>query len=264
MSTPAFPAAEGDGGAGHPRDRRAYRRHQVALAARDTLGVGMGYLPLGAAFGVLLSASGLQWWWAPVFSVLIYAGSMEFLAIGLVTGGVGLAQVAATTFFVNFRHVFYGLSFPLRKVRSGIGRLYGVHALTDEAYALLATRPQQGLTGTRVLATQILCHLYWLTGSTAGALLGARLGLDAEGLGFTLTALFVVLTIDAYRAAPDLPTLVMALACAGLALAVAPGGMLVLALTAFVVVLLARLLLRRRNGPAGAGDHGHHVGGTDA
>ncbi|PFG39246.1 4-azaleucine resistance transporter AzlC [Georgenia soli] len=279
MSTPAFPTSEGDDGthqaglgpdgshdgdAGTGHDRRAYRRHQVALAARDTVGVGMGYLPLGAAFGVLLSASGLQWWWAPVFSVLIYAGSMEFLAIGLVTGGVGLAQVAATTFFVNFRHVFYGLSFPLRKVRSGIGRLYGVHALTDEAYALLATRPQQGLTGTRVLATQILCHLYWLTGSTVGALLGARLGLDAEGLGFTLTALFVVLTIDAYRAAPDLPTLLMALACAGLALAVAPGGMLVLALTAFVVVLVARLLLRRRDGAAPAGDLGHHVGGTDA
>src|SRR4051794_8081705 len=127
MSTPASPTPEGDDGThlgngtagarrhaqqdgepGTAQDRRAYRRHQVALAAKDTLGVGMGYLPLGAAFGVLLATSGLQWWWAPVFSVLIYAGSMEFLAIGLVTGGVGLAQVAATTFFVNFRHVFYG------------------------------------------------------------------------------------------------------------------------------------------------------------
>jgi 4-azaleucine resistance transporter AzlC len=282
MSTPASPAAEGDDGtqpgglnaagpesgehdvARPPQERRAYRRHQVALAARDTIGVGMGYLPLGMAFGVLLATSGLHWWWAPVFSVLIYAGSMEFLAIGLVTGGVGLAQVAATTFFVNFRHVFYGLSFPLRKIRSGLGRLYGVHALTDEAYALLATRPPQTLTGTRVLATEIFCHLYWFTGSTVGALLGAGLGLDAEGLGFALTALFVVLTIDAYRAAPDLPTLLVALACAGLALAVAPGGMLVLALTAFVVVLIARLLRRRRHGTAGetsrtSDAEGHHA-----
>jgi 4-azaleucine resistance transporter AzlC len=266
MSARAVPAAGGDDGdrlgTGHDaappvaaavQERRAHRRHQVALAARDTLGVGMGYLPLGTAFGVLLATSGLDWWWAPVFSVLIYAGSMEFLAIGLVTGGVGLAQVAATTFFVNFRHVFYGLSFPLRRIRSGLARLYGVHALTDEAYALLATRPPQSLTGTRVLATEIFCHLYWLTGSTVGALLGAGLGLDAEGLGFALTALFVVLTIDAYRAAPDLPTLLVALACAGLALAVAPGGMLVLALTAFVVVLVARLLRQRaRQGAAGA------------
>ncbi|MFH5824970.1 AzlC family ABC transporter permease [Georgenia sp. AZ-5] len=235
-------------------DGAGHRRREVLLAAKDTVGVGMGYLPLGAAFGVLLATSGLQWWWAPVFSVLIYAGSMEFLAIGLVTGGVGLGQVAATTFFVNFRHVFYGLSFPLLKIRSGAGRLYGVHALTDEAYALLATRPQQGMTGTRVLATEVFCHLYWLTGSTTGALLGARLGLTAEGLGFALTALFVVLTIDAFRSSPDLPTLVIALACAVLALVVAPGSMLVVALTLFVAVLGARFAVTDPRRHGGRGD----------
>ncbi|RPF27171.1 AzlC family ABC transporter permease [Georgenia muralis] len=219
------------------------QRREVAAAVRDTAAVGMGYLPLGAAFGILLVGSGLAWWWAPVFSVLIYAGSMEFLAISLVTGGVGLAQVALTTFFVNFRHVFYGLSFPLLEIRSTAGRLYGVHALTDEAYALLATRPHAQLTGTRVLATEILCHAYWVAGSTTGALLGSRLGLQVEGMGFALTALFVVLTIDAFRASPDVPTLVVALACAALALVVAPGSMLVIALTAFVLVLLARFAL---------------------
>ena len=248
MPAPApVPGLRGDDGG---RSRSADRRHQIVLAAKDTVGLGMGYLPLAAAFGVLLATSGLDWWWAPVFSVLIYAGSMEFLAIGLVTGGVGLAQVAATTFFVNFRHVFYGLSFPLLKIRSGLGRLYGVHALTDEAYALVATKPRRELTGTRVLATEVLCHLYWLTGSTTGALLGASLGVDAEGLGFALTALFVVLTIDAFRAAPDLPTLLIAVVCAVLALAVSPGSMLVLALTAFVVVLVGRFAAAARRGGA--------------
>ncbi|UNX55239.1 AzlC family ABC transporter permease [Georgenia sp. TF02-10] len=250
------------GGAGGP----AGWRHDVAVATRDTAGVGMGYLPLGAAFGMLLVTSGLAWWWAPVFSVLIYAGSMEFLAIGLVTGGVGLAQVAVTTFFVNFRHIFYGLSFPLLKIRSGLGRAYGVHALTDEAYALLATRPRQELTGRRVLATEVLCHLYWLTGSTAGALLGARLDWDPAGLGFALTALFVVLTIDAFRASPDPVTLVVALACAGLALAVAPGSMLVLALGAFVVVLMVRFALASRHDggrPGHAGGPGHDGAGPE-
>ncbi|WP_127128138.1 AzlC family ABC transporter permease [Georgenia sp. SYP-B2076] len=241
-----MPAVSHTPGAGDARTDGVDRRHEIGRAARDTVGVGMGYLPLGAAFGVLLATSGLDWWWAPVFSVLIYAGSMEFLAIGLVTGGVGLAQVAATAFFVNFRHVFYGLSFPLLKIRSGLGRLYGVHALTDEAYALLATKPHHDLTGTRVLATEVLCHLYWLTGSVTGALLGASLGLDAGGLGFALTAVFVVLTIDAFRAAPDVPTLVIAVACAVLALAVRPGSMLVVALLTFVAVLIGRFLLAAR------------------
>lgn len=264
MSAVPDPAPTGSGdrpgepptASGNPPDRRAYRRREVGLALRDTLAVGAGYLPLGGAFGVLLSNSGLDWWWAPVFSVLIYAGSMEYLAIGLVTGGVGLLQVATTTFFVNFRHVFYGLSFPLLRIRSTAGRLYGVHALTDEAYALLATRPHHTLTGTRVLATEVLCHLYWVTGSTAGALLGAGLGLDVEGLGFTLTALFVVLTIDAFRVSPDVPTLLVALACAGLGLT-AGDGMLVVALLAFVAVLAVRFAITSRSGsPAADGTEG--------
>src|SRR3546814_8178273 len=95
--------------------------------------------------------------WAPVFSVLIYAGSMEFLAIGLVTGGAGLLQVATTTFFVNFRHVFYGLSFPLRKVRSAVGRLYGVHALTDEAYALRSEEHTSELQSLMRISYAVFC-----------------------------------------------------------------------------------------------------------
>lgn len=221
---------------------RPTTRADVVAGVRDAVGVGMGYVPLGAAFGVLLVTSGLEWWWAPVFSVLIYAGSMEFLAIGLVTGGASLATAATTAFFVNFRHLFYGLSFPLQLVRSRLGRVYGVHALTDEAYAVVTTRTAAGapMSGARVLATEALCHLFWVTGSTAGALLGAGLGLGVEGLGFALTALFVVLSIDAYRAAPDALTAAVAVGCAGLGLWFAPDGMLVLALSAFAVALLVR------------------------
>lgn len=225
-------------------------RAAVADGVRDAAGVGMGYVPLGAAFGVLLVTSGLEWWWAPVFSVLIYAGSMEFVAIGLVTGGASLATAATTALFVNFRHVFYGLSFPLQLVRSPLGRVYGIHALTDEAYAVVTARAAAGapMSGARVLTTEALCHLFWVTGSTAGALLGAGLGLDVEGLEFALTALFVVLSIDAYRAAPDAVTAAVALGCAGLGLWLAPGGMLVLALSAFAVALVARYAVGRRAG----------------
>ena len=62
-----------------------HRRSAVRLAAGDTVGVGLGLFPIGMAFGLLVVQSGLEWWWAPVFSFLVYAGSMEFLLIGLVT-----------------------------------------------------------------------------------------------------------------------------------------------------------------------------------
>lgn len=216
----------------------------VRAAARDTLGVGLGLYPLGIAFGVLLTQSGFAWWWAPLFSLLIYAGSLEFLAIGLFLALTPLASVALTTFLVNFRHVFYGLSFPLHQVRGRFAKAYSVYALTDEAYALCAARP--GLSGRRILAIQAFCQAYWVAGGLTGALAGAALPGTLHGLDFALTALFVVLAIDGYRATRDVPGPVLALLCALTALVVARGQLLVVALGLYVLTLAARHLLRSR------------------
>ena len=61
-------------------------RHDVRLAVRDTIGVGLGLFPIGLAFGVLVVQSGFHWWWAPLFSTIVYAGSIEFLMVGLIWG----------------------------------------------------------------------------------------------------------------------------------------------------------------------------------
>lgn len=216
----------------------------IRAAATDTLGVGLGLFPLGVAFGVLLVQSGFDWWWAPVFSLLIYAGSLEFLAIGLFLALTPLASVAVTTFLVNFRHVFYGLSFPLHQVRGRAARAYSVYALTDEAYALAAARP--GLTGRRIVAIQVFCQAYWVLGGVTGGLLGAALPGTVRGLDFALTALFAVLAVDGWRATRDVPGPVLALLCALVALVVAEGQLLVVALGLYVLALTARYLVRRR------------------
>ncbi len=218
--------------------------HAVRSAAADTLGVGLGLYPLGVAFGVLLVQSGFDWWWAPVFSLLIYAGSLEFLAIGLFLALTPLASVAVTTFLVNFRHVFYGLSFPLHRVRGRAAKAYSVYALTDEAYALAAARP--GLTGRRIVAVQAFCQAYWVLGGVTGALLGAALPGDLRGLDFALTALFAVLAVDGWRATRDVPGPVLALLCALAALLLAKGQLLVVALGLFVAALTVRYLVRGR------------------
>lgn len=85
---------------------------QARQGVRDSALVGLGIVPLGLAFGLLITQAGFAWWWAPVFSVVIYAGSMEFLAINMVLTGVGPVSSAVTALMVNFRHLFYGLTFP--------------------------------------------------------------------------------------------------------------------------------------------------------
>ena len=228
--------------------------HGPAFAAAfvDTISVGVGMFPLGAAFGLLVVQSGLDWWWAFIFSVLVYAGSMEFLAVGLVVVVTPLPQLALTTFLVNFRHVFYALSFPLHSVRGRAGKAYSMYALTDEAYALTAGRPGVPLSSARILWLQFFCQAYWVAGSVAGALLGSWLAVDLLGLTFTLTALFVVLAMEAIRVERDLPGPVLALVCALLALLAAPGSMLIIGMSLFVATLIVRFMLQRTRGEADA------------
>jgi 4-azaleucine resistance transporter AzlC len=210
--------------------------------------VGLGLFSLGLAFGLVVVHAGLPWWWATVFTAVVYAGSLEFLLVSLATAAAPLAVVAATTFFVNLRHVFYALSFPLDRVHGRLAKVYSTYALTDEAYAVTAAHPREW-TSRSILLVQIIFQVAWVSGGTIGALVGSVLPIErVQGLDFALTALFVVLAIDAYRARPDRLLALAACACAVVAVLVAPGQMLVVAFAAYTAILLARLALGRRRG----------------
>ncbi|NGP09403.1 AzlC family ABC transporter permease [Rhodococcus sp. 14C212] len=222
------------------------RLSEIRTGVRDSWAVGLGLIPLGLAFGVVLTQAGFDWWWAPVFSTVIYAGSMEFLAVGLIGAVTPVASIAAATLLVNFRHVFYGLSFPLEKIRSRLGRAYGVYALTDETYAIVATKRRDELTGTRMLSVAATCQLLWVVSGTAGALIGAALPAGLSGLEFALTALFAVLALDAFRLGRDLPASALAVVCGLVGAAVSKDGMLVISLGLFVACLLLRFVYRNK------------------
>lgn len=212
---------------------------------RDATPAGLAAVPLGLAFGVLVAQSGLDWWWGTLFAAVVFAGSFEFLLLGLVTAGAALPTIALTALLVNVRHVFYSLSFPLHRL-PGVAKVYGTFALTDEAWALTASPQTQRWRAARILAIQGGFHLAWVASVTVGALTGALVPDWIVGLDFALTALFVVLGIDAARARRDLPAPFVAVACAAIAGLLVPGGMLVGGIVLFVVFLLARIAVRRR------------------
>nr|WP_319023141.1 AzlC family ABC transporter permease [Streptomyces phaeolivaceus] len=203
--------------------------------------MGLGLVPLGLAFGLLVTRSGLDWWWATAFTTLIYAGSFEFLLIGLVVAVAPLATVALTALLVNIRHLFYALSFPLDRVKGSLGRAYSTFALTDEAYALATGERARSWSGRRIVWLQVFMQVYWAAGATAGALLGAVLPGSVTGLDFALTALFAVLALDAPRdRRGDLPTPLLALLAAVVARLLFPEQLLLAAFALFTAGLLAR------------------------
>ena len=192
--------------------------------------------------------AGLAWWWATVFTAVVYAGSLEFLLVGLAVAATPLAQVAATTLIVNLRHVFYALSFPLDRVDGVFARVYSTYALTDEAYAVTAGEPQKW-SSRSILLVQFIFQLAWVSGATIGALLGTAVPIErVQGLDFALTALFVVLAIDAYRNRPDRQVAASAGVCAVVAALIVPDQMLVWAFVGYTAILLGRLFVARRGG----------------
>ncbi|WP_242458086.1 AzlC family ABC transporter permease [Halomonas sp. YLGW01] len=165
-----------------------------------TLPVMFGYLPLGAAFGILAVDVGIPWWGALTMSLLIYAGAGQFLAVALLANQAGLLEVAIATLMLNSRHLFYGLSLLRPFAGAGWRKPYLIFALTDETYSLLTARANTtGHDHAQAFRLSALNQLWWVSGSLAGVLIGSQMAFDTRGIEFVLTALFIVLTIEQAR-----------------------------------------------------------------
>ncbi|MDO6705838.1 MULTISPECIES: AzlC family ABC transporter permease [unclassified Photobacterium] len=164
-----------------------------------TIPVAMAYVPLGLALGVFMVSSGIQWFWAPLSALIIFAGSIEFLAVSFIISGLPLAAIAWTTLIVNFRHLFYGLSFPLSSFSSRWQKIYGIYALTDETYGITSAGAGQKLRDSEITLLQVISHLWWVGGALFGAFVGTIIPPEIKGFEFALTAMFVTLAVDAVR-----------------------------------------------------------------
>ena len=167
----------------------------------DSLPVMAGYLVLGAGFGILLRVRGYGLGWALAMSIFIYAGSMQFAGVSLLTSGAGLLTTALTTLFVNARHLFYGISMLDRYRDAGKTRPYLIFALTDETYSLVCAGEKKS--PQYCFRLSLLNHGYWVAGSVLGSLAGAMLPISFEGIDFSLTALFVTVFLDQWLSDKD-------------------------------------------------------------
>lgn len=167
-----------------------------------TIPVLTGYLFIGAAFGVMYQEKGYSVLWAIFMSVVVYAGSGQYLAVNFFAPGVSFVDVMFMTFMVNIRHMFYGLSLLERFGRMGKKRLYMIFSLTDETYSLFfVTKVPKDVQEDKFLfAIALLDQSYWVLGSAIGALAGALIPFNAEGIDFAMTALFIVIFVEQWQA----------------------------------------------------------------
>jgi 4-azaleucine resistance transporter AzlC len=211
-------------------------------AFRHTVPVLFGYVPIGVAFGFLLTKSGYFYLYAVLMSVIIYSGATQFLAIGFFLHNATTVEIAVTTLLLNLRHSFFGLSLIRRFSGIPYVKPYLIFALTDETYALLTSveEPDPATKSRYYFFVSLFNHLYWIFGTLAGALLGHTIAVDLKGLDFALTALFVVLTVEQYRKVRSLKPFIIALIVGISSLVfVAPQYLLLISILSGTALLLA-------------------------
>jgi 4-azaleucine resistance transporter AzlC len=195
------------------------------------------------AFGLLVQNIGLNFLWAGLISLTVYAGSIQFVMINFLSGASSLIEVALVTFVVNMRHMFYGLTFITRFKNMGRKKSYMIFALTDETYALLCSaKVPTGIdSGLFYFCIALLNQIYWVTGTLLGAIFGSILSIDTTGIEFTMTALFAVICTEQWLSFPTRIPALIGLICAVLALNLfGITNMLIPAM--FVIILLLTLL----------------------
>jgi len=210
-----------------------------------TLPVMAGYLVLGLGFGIVLKVRGYSVLWALAMSGCIYAGSMQFVAIDLLTGGASLIATALTTLMVNARHLFYGISMIDKYKDTGKAKPYLIFALTDETYSLVCNDdPDRPNRKQYYLFVSLLNHGYWVAGGVLGALLGEIIPFDVTGIDFALTALFVTVFVEQWLSTKDhLPAIIGVVSAVVCLLIFGSENFLI---PTMILITLAMMVLRRR------------------
>lgn len=174
-------------------------------AFKQSVPIMAGYIVLGMGFGVLLESKGYGVLWAIAMSVFIYAGSMQYVAINLITGGASLIATALMMLMVNARHLFYGISMLEKYKNTGWKKFYLIFGMCDESFTVNCTvdPPEDVDRGWFMFFVNALNQFYWVAGATSGALLGYVIHFNTKGIDFVMTALFVVMFINQWEEAED-------------------------------------------------------------
>ncbi|WP_313086405.1 AzlC family ABC transporter permease [Pseudomonas sp.] len=235
------------------------RLQEFLHGCRDILPLIVGAVPFGIIFGTLSIGAGLTTWQTIGMSALVFAGSAQFIAITLITGGVGAAVVLLTTFVVNLRHALYSAAMqPFVRHLPGRWRVPLAFWLTDEAFAVIQHRYARDDGAPHkhwfFLGAALTMYLSWQLATLAGIAFGQAVpDVASWGLDFAMIATFIGIAVPMMRTRPQVASALVAAVVAVLTWSLPYKlGLIAAALAGIVVgVWLERRAERRLRGEAG-------------
>ncbi|MDW7771298.1 MAG: AzlC family ABC transporter permease [Desulfobulbaceae bacterium] len=157
----------------------------------------LGYIPIGLALGVLADQAGIPFWAVGMMSILVFAGSAQFIAVAMLTAGASTGAIIMTTLVVNLRHVLMSssLALYLRGVNRWFLSLFA-YGITDESFAVnMAQFRKGGWDKICALSVNHISNLVWILSTICGVLVGGFIPRGAFGIDYALTGMFICLLV---------------------------------------------------------------------
>ena len=160
------------------------------------------YVFVSMAYGMMMASAGFHWYDSLLVSLTVYTGAFQFVLITFLSSGASLITIALTALLMNSRQSFYSITFLKEFKQMGRRKLYMIHTMTDETYAVNCTLdlPKKEKEDTMFLVA-LFSRCYWIVGSVLGGILGQIVPFDLTGLDFCMTALFLIIFIDQWEKA---------------------------------------------------------------
>lgn len=135
-----------------------------------TIPILAGFSFLGFSFGVLMNVSGFSFWYPLVMSIIVFGGSIEFVAVSMLLSPFAPIQTLIMSLMIQARHLFYGLSMLDKYKNVGIKKYYLIFGMCDETFSINCSVdiPEGIDKGWFMTAVTLLDHLYWINGSLIG------------------------------------------------------------------------------------------------
>lgn len=179
-------------------EKKKMRRRALSAAFPYTIPIFAGFWFLGLAYGIYMNVSGFSAWYPMFMSMLIFGGSLEFVAVTMLLSSFAPLQTLIMTLMIQARHLFYGLSMLDKFKGTGWKKPYLIFGMCDETFSINYTAkiPEDVDKGWFMFFVTLLNQIYWVSGATIGGILGSLLSFDREGLDFVMTAMFVVIFLE--------------------------------------------------------------------
>ena len=174
------------------------RMKALKAAFPQTIPIFTGFWFLGMAYGIYMNASGFSFVYPLCMSLLIYGGSLEFVAVEMLLSPFAPLQTFIMALLIQARHLFYGLSMLDKFKGLGWKKYYLIFGMCDETFSVncSADIPEDVDRGWFYFWITLLNQFYWSAAATTGGIVGSLLKIDTSGISFVMTAMFVVIFLE--------------------------------------------------------------------